>query len=503
MRSRAPVGRCIGIVVAGCVWLAALAALPTHVHAAFPGHNGKIVFANGSGSLETINPDGTGHQVIGATSPAYRHPVWSPDGSRIAFLHGAALVVSNADGSDEHLITSAPAIYKPTWSPDGTRIAYALAPCGQANCPLDIYVSTADGTSTTKLTQGNSVDPAWSPDGTRIAYKFFGTPNPGIYTIDPGGSSTQKIPNTGAQDYPENWSPDGTMLTITRVVGDAIQGWRINADGTGQTQLPPSGEGPVWSPDGSKLVFYKIDDPTPSVPGDEDTDLYTMNTDTTDQRKLLDVEFANGVDWQSIPINSYPRPKSAARFKASLVPAYAQCASPNRTHGPPLAYDSCNPPAKSSDEATLGTPDANGKPVKGMGLVRYQALGGNAQITFQATDVYDHSTLADYTGELRLRTALRITDKRNTPHPGGPGAATVSDTTLGATMPCTATADNTVGASCQLTTTANALAPGTLTSGARTIWELGQVQVDDGGADGDADTAGDNSLFMVQGLFVP
>jgi hypothetical protein len=37
--------------------------------------------------------------------------------------------------------------------------------------------------------------------------------------------------------------------------------------------------------------------------------------------------------------------------------------------------------------------------------------------------------------------------------------------------------------------------------GRRSVWELDQVRVDDGGGDGD--TAGDNSLFMVQGVFVP
>ena len=31
----------------------------------------------------------------------------------------------------------------------------------------------------------------------------------------------------------------------------------------------------------------------------------------------------------------------------------------------------------------------------------------------------------------------------------------------------------------------------------------GQVQVYDGGADGDADTPGDNTLFLSQGVFVP
>ena len=41
------------------------------------------------------------------------------------------------------------------------------------------------------------------------------------------------------------------------------------------------------------------------------------------------------------------------------------------------------------------------------------------------------------------------------------------------------------------------------TEGQRAVWELGQVQVYDGGADGDADTTGDNTLFAVQGTFTP
>ena len=43
---------------------------------------------------------------------------------------------------------------------------------------------------------------------------------------------------------------------------------------------------------------------------------------------------------------------------------------------------------------------------------------------------------------------------------------------------------------------------GVVREGRRSIWEIGQVQVFDGGADGDADTA-DNTLFAVQGTFTP
>jgi hypothetical protein len=228
-----------------------------------------------------------------------------------------------------------------------------------------------------------------------------------------------------------------------------------------------------------------------------------MKPDGSDFTRLTVLQDVRDADWQPIPINAYPRPRSATGVDVSLVPAYNPCAAPNRQHGPPLAFGSCDPPVQASDVATVGSPDANGKPAKGQGVSRYATVGGDVRITFEAYDVYNRSTLADYAGELRVRSTLRITDKRNTPHPGGPGAATVSDTSLGATVPCTVTGDTTTGSSCLLTTTANAIAAGTVTAGARSVWELGQVQVDDGGPDGDADLPGENTLFLVQGVFVP
>jgi hypothetical protein len=70
------------------------------------------------------------------------------------------------------------------------------------------------------------------------------------------------------------------------------------------------------------------------------------------------------------------------------------------------------------------------------------------------------------------------------------------------TVPCSATG-GAEGGACNITTTADAVMPGVAKEGQRAVWELGQVSVYDGGADGDADTAGDNTLFAVQGLFAP
>ena len=48
----------------------------------------------------------------------------------------------------------------------------------------------------------------------------------------------------------------------------------------------------------------------------------------------------------------------------------------------------------------------------------------------------------------------------------------------------------------------DAVTPGSVVEGKRAIWQLGQVEVTDGGADGVASTE-PNSPFARQGLFAP
>ena len=121
---------------------------------------------------------------------------------------------------------------------------------------------------------------------------------------------------------------------------------------------------------------------------------------------------------------------------------------------------------------------------------------------FNLTNVMRQDSLAEYTGEVQVRLGLRITDRDNTPHPGGPGAATTVDLPFSFTVACTATAENLLGSTCALNTSAESVLPGSITEGGRAIWELDQVKVLDGGPDGDVETP-DNSLLAVQGVFVP
>ena len=207
-------------------------------------------------------------------------------------------------------------------------------------------------------------------------------------------------------------------------------------------------------------------------------------------------------DWQPIPVNAYPRPKGASPTRVSLVPAYELCTSPDRTHGPPLAFGSCSSPKQASSQLTVGSPDANGQPAKSVSYLRVNPLRGNpltpadeADVRLRAiiNDVRVASDLSDYTGDLEARLTIQITDRDNTPHPGGPGAGTVQAFTHSRPISCTATGDTTVGSTCDLNTTVEALVPGAVKELTRAIWELGAIRVHDGAG----------NLFMTQGLFVP
>jgi hypothetical protein len=212
----------------------------------------------------------------------------------------------------------------------------------------------------------------------------------------------------------------------------------------------------------------------------------------------------------------YPRAKGATPTRVALVPAFNQCTSPNRVHGPPdypsngtNPDGSCNPPTLTSGQLTVGTPDANGAAAKAEGSVKVDAVIGNpataadegdARFQVSMTDVRRNTTgFPDYTGQLQLETTLRIVDKNNGPSEVG----TVQDTPFRVTVPCTTTGDTTVGSTCSVNTTADAvMGAGTVLESKRSSWQLGQIRLNDGGSDGVASTT-PNTLFAVQGVLVP
>jgi hypothetical protein len=222
---------------------------------------------------------------------------------------------------------------------------------------------------------------------------------------------------------------------------------------------------------------------------------------------------------------THPRPKSASPLQMSLVPAYAPCVAPNRTHGPPLAFPSCNPPAQTSAHATVGTPDAFGGAASSAGFLRLKYLpcrAGNCHedeedigIDIALNDVRCVPTGApcgtanasgpgDYSGQLRFSYTVRLTDHYNPmTWPEAPVAATVQDIAIEHSWACVQSGSTSTGSACSLHTSLNALIPAASKGKKRTIWELDAVRIYDGGADGDGDTTADNTVFARPGIFIP
>jgi hypothetical protein len=222
--------------------------------------------------------------------------------------------------------------------------------------------------------------------------------------------------------------------------------------------------------------------------------------------------FQQAVQIQGHRPRGFARPKGASPLRVPLVPAYKACASANRTHGPPLAHASCNPPEQRSDYLTVGSPDANSAPANSIGSFALSVVTGNpstpadeadVNVSFSLSDVRKRADLTDYSGQLQADVIVRVTDTDNESTPGGGSdPATVSDLSFPVTVPCAVTADAAVGGSCALSTTFDAVLPGAIKEQNRSIWQLGQVQVFDGGADGQAATS-PNTLFARQGVFIP
>jgi len=296
--------------------------------------------------------------------------------------------------------------------------------------------------------------------------------------------------------------------------GKAVAVWiryDVGTSGTGRIQAAVKSSGGSFggvqtiSDEGQVTITPQVDS-GPAV--DSNTAVIWSRSDGTKLR----VQSARRRD-----VVGFPRPKGASPLRVPLVPGYNACTSPNRTHGPPLASPSCNPPVRSSGPLTVGTPDANGFAANSVGFVRYVVLGGDATqppdeadvaLTVSITDVRNAAGGSDYTGRVLVTAPLTVTDNNNaaeTPEP-----ATTEAFPFEFPVQCTSTVSTTIGGQCDLTTTYDALVPGAVVERERSVWALGQVQVKDAGPNGTGYAAcpptcgdGDEAVFMRQGIFVP
>jgi Tol biopolymer transport system component len=286
---------------------------------AFPGANGRIVFARGS-AIETIDPGGTAVAPLIANGA---HPAWSPDGSRVAFSRACRIFVADANGSGERALTNGRQCDSdPAWSPAGDALVFTrrIARRGSA-VAVALYVMRDDGSGQARLTQRGltgrrlqrvrnwAVDssPSWSTRGVIAFARRTQTVNETIYVIGTGGAGLRRLtqPSTRASHLHPSWSPEGATLAFTkrlRGLAGVDQVFLIEANGTSERMLSEDVAGsnlaPAWSPDGTMLCLeIGFSDLYSNV-------LVIVRRDGALVRVLEAARGADVPDWQPLPSTS-------------------------------------------------------------------------------------------------------------------------------------------------------------------------------------------------------
>ena len=271
--------------------------------------DGKAIAFASHGSIWTVPAAGGAPRRLTDAPPgstgdprqaADRAPQWSPSGKYLLFETGRrghdSLMTVRADGNAESFVADGKGdAGEAVWSPDGTRIAYierttehfsgairlqSIDPgSGQPQgAPIAVYTAPTD--------RGGSWSVhglAWSPDGKQLAAVLQESGWDNVYLLDPRTDSKPRAVTSGSwNDEDPVFSPDGRTLALVsnradengspeqdRIWLQPVAGGPASLLAT--QAVPGVDSQPVWSPDGARIFFHR-ETPLHSA------DLYSMET---------------------------------------------------------------------------------------------------------------------------------------------------------------------------------------------------------------------------------
>jgi Tol biopolymer transport system component len=211
-----------------------------------------------------MDADGNNHVQLTEMDGREFQPLWSPDGSQIAFLHTtnerADLYLMDADGGNLRQVTSTPEENEgmPAWSPDGSQFGITVF---EDNVFTLFLVDAESGERT--LFSEDAASAAWSPDGSKIAYGRASNGDYDLYVANADGSDATRLTDAAGFDAFPVWSPDGSELLFISVRDGAPQLYKMPA--TGEIGAEPAVNliqnlslivlNPAYSPDGSQILY--------------------------------------------------------------------------------------------------------------------------------------------------------------------------------------------------------------------------------------------------------